>query len=353
MKERILKRTVSLCAAAALCAGVLGASPAQADSTDVSLVVNGKAVYTDATIGAPYITSAGRTMLPLRVISETLDCTVTYADGNVYIENDKNNFHAIFKPNVEYFYAKGERIDMDTEMAISVQGRAYVPARALAQTFGKVDWNNDTRTVTITQENWDNNDDPYFVKKLTVAGKPYSVDLDYGRGAEQANKLYLKLEDSKNHESAFVAMPSPIAEWFVSDNKSDIWFKHPKVIGNQMTTGVYRASVANKDHMMDVVGYKRDGGVQATYLGKVVQSSDYTTDGTYLYSTDGLYQGGFSIDANRLYIAKIGDSVDRQMVDVGFAINECTLTMKNGMLIATDLDGNRHEVDVAALTQSK
>ena len=101
--------------------------------------------------------------------------------------------------------------------------------------------------------------------------------------------------------------------------------------------------------MMDVVGYQKDSGATATYLGKVVQSSDYTTDGTYLYSTDGLYQGGFSIDANRLYIEKIGDSSNRQMVDVGFAINECTLQMENGKLIATDLDGNRHEVDVEAL----
>lgn len=349
MKERIIKRTLSLCTATALCAGVLIATPAVADSTDVDLVINGQAVYTDAAVGAPYITDNGRTMLPLRVISESLDCNVTYANGNVYIENDKNNFHDIFKPDVEHFYVNGKRIDMDTELAISKEGRSYVPARALGETFGKVDWNNDTRTVTITQENWNNNDDPYTTKALAIANTPYTVNIGNGSTPTTAKNIYLKLTDTKANEGTEVAMPTPVAEWFTNDNLGDIWLKHPKVVANQITTGVYRTSVAAKDYMMDVVGYQKDSGATATYLGKVVQSSDYTTDGTYLYSTDGLYQGGFSIDTNRLYIEKIGDSTNRQMVDVGFAINECTLQMENGKLIATDLDGNRHEVDVEAL----
>ena len=86
-----------------------------------------------------------------------------------------------------------------------------------------------------------------------------------------------------------------------------------------------------------------------TYIGTISKTSDYTTDGEYLYSTAGLHQGPFAIDPNRLNIDKIGDRSTRVTVDVGFAINECKLSMDGDDLIAVDLDGNRHVLNVEEL----
>ena len=64
---------------AALTTGVMAASlavPAFAAvdvaSTDLTLVINDKVVESNEEIGQPFITSDGRTMIPLRLVSETL-----------------------------------------------------------------------------------------------------------------------------------------------------------------------------------------------------------------------------------------------------------------------------------------
>lgn len=63
---------------AALTTGVMAASltvPAFAAvdvaSTDLTLVINDKVVESNEEIGQPFITSDGRTMVPLRLVSET------------------------------------------------------------------------------------------------------------------------------------------------------------------------------------------------------------------------------------------------------------------------------------------
>lgn len=129
-------------------------------STDVNLVINGEAIQTDDAIGQPYITSSGRTMLLLRLVGETLDCDVTYDHGIVTVESEANDFLAVFQFGEKFFTLNGERIDMDMYVDVSDEGRAYVPIRALVETFGQVDWDNDTRTVSLTTENWqfDNED---------------------------------------------------------------------------------------------------------------------------------------------------------------------------------------------------
>lgn len=54
------------------------ALPMQAASTDVNLEVNGVPIEANAETGAPYISDNGRTMLPVRLISELAGCDVVY-----------------------------------------------------------------------------------------------------------------------------------------------------------------------------------------------------------------------------------------------------------------------------------
>lgn len=50
-------------------------------------------------------------------------------------------------------------------------------------------------------------------------------------------------------------------------------------------------------------------------------------------------------DPNRLYFFKIGDdTLDYVTFELDFPVNACVLTVEDGVLVATEKDGTRHEV---------
>lgn len=330
------------------------AVPVQAASTDVALVINDEAIYSDATVGQPYISDSGRTMLPLRIISESLQCGVTYVNGNVYIENERNHYSAIFENGADYFYANGERIDLDVPMTISAEGRAYVPARAFAETLGTIEWNNASRTVTITSDaDWVINDDPYFAKEISIEHTPLTFNLVQGDTSAVIDRLYVFEQNSEENIGVYLSAPEELADWFVPANKDKIDLHNAKLINGQPYLGISMMHSVSNNFTMDIVSAPADMTTDETglmtYIGTIAKTSDYTTDGEYLYSTAGLHQGPFAIDPNRLHIDKIGDRSSRVTVDVDFAINECKLSMDGEHLVAVDLDGNRHVLNVEEL----
>lgn len=348
MKKRMKAMIVG---GALLCACAV---PAQATSTNMALVVNNEAIYSDATVGQPYISDSGRTMLPLRIISESLQCGVTYVNGNVFIENERNHYSAIFQNGADYFYANGERIALDMPMTISAEGRAYVPARAFAETLGTIDWDNASRTITITSDaDWVINDDPYYAKEISIEGTPLTFNLVQGETSAVRDHLYVFEENSEEKIGAYLSAPEEIADWFVPANKDKIDLHNAKLIDGQPYLGISMMHSVSNNFTMDIVSVPddmtTDNTGMMTYIGTIANTSDYTMDGEYLYSTDGLHQGPFTIDPNRLYIDKIGDRSSRVSVDVDFAINECKLSMDGGKLVAVDLDGNRYVLNVEAL----
>lgn len=330
------------------------AFPMQAASTDLALVINNQAIYSDSSVGQPYISDEGRTMLPLRIISESLQCGVTYVNGNVYIENERNHYSAIFQNGADYFYANGERIALDAPVTISGEGRTYVPARAFAETIGTINWDNDSRTVTITSDDdWVINDDPYYAKEISIENTPLTFNLVQGETVAVADKLYVFEQNNDALTGAYLSAPEEMADWFTLENKDKIDLHHAKLIDGQPYFGISMAFSVSNNFTMDIVSapadLTTDESGKMTYIGTIAINSDYTTDGEYLYSTAGLHQGPFTIDPNRLNIDKVGDRSSRVSVDVDFAINECTLSMEGDTLVAVDLDGNRHTLNVQEL----
>lgn len=327
---------------------MFSANGAQAMSTDVSLVINGTPVYTDASVGAPYITDNGRTMMPLRVVSESLACDVTYVNGKVYIESDRNHFSAIFEKDADYFYLNRERVPLDAPMTVSGEGRSYVPARALTESFGTVEWDAAARTVTIDTVDWDM--DPETANTLTIPGTPYELTLQQGDRMATHETLYVVVDDTEQLIGVYLTAPEEMADWFVPENKNQIRLHDAKVIDGMSYVGVAYTAHPATDFWEDIVACPLDGeSGKMIYIGNISRSSDYTLDDTYLYSTQGLYAGPSRINPNRLYIDKIGDSTQRLAVDVDFAINACTLSREGDDLIAVDLDGNRHVLNVQEL----
>ncbi|MBQ6795037.1 MAG: hypothetical protein IJO83_02705 [Clostridia bacterium] len=105
--------------------------------------INGMKLTVDA---APYIAN-GRTMVPLRFISELFDFNVEYDNGLVEISKNGSVFST--QIGTRAYTMNGQEKEMDTESVI-VNDRTMVPVRVIAEAFGmSVDWNSEERVVTI------------------------------------------------------------------------------------------------------------------------------------------------------------------------------------------------------------
>ncbi len=116
------------------------------DPSVLDIMVNGKIIKTDV---APYITK-GRTMVPVRFISESLGLKVAW-DGETKTvsigEGDKLVKLVINSDKITK--ADGSQVTIESPAVIK-NSRTMVPVRAVAELSGaKVDWNGKTRTVLI------------------------------------------------------------------------------------------------------------------------------------------------------------------------------------------------------------
>jgi hypothetical protein len=115
--------------------------------------INGETYTLDV---APYIKLPGRTMVPLRFISEGLGATVDYAPKKGKVKE----VYIFFKgKNVTLYIGKNEalidneKVYLDAPPEIKPPGRTFVPIRFIAETFGAdVEWDPVLRKVTITLE---------------------------------------------------------------------------------------------------------------------------------------------------------------------------------------------------------
>ena len=106
-------------------------------SVNVNSAINGVPVHADASMGAPFVTDNNRTMIPLRLVGEMVDCTVDYKDGVVTITNDAYDYSAIFKKDATTCTINGETKALDAPMVFT-NGRSDAPIRALGESFGTV-----------------------------------------------------------------------------------------------------------------------------------------------------------------------------------------------------------------------
>ena len=60
-----------------------------ADDAPISIYINGKEIPNDAFTGMPFITETGRTMVPIRLVGENLNCNVHWQEGLVVVDEKK------------------------------------------------------------------------------------------------------------------------------------------------------------------------------------------------------------------------------------------------------------------------
>ncbi|MDO4773105.1 MAG: stalk domain-containing protein [Bacillota bacterium] len=112
----------------------------------IDIMVNGKMVETDV---EPYI-AEGRTMVPARFISEALGLKVEWDEATKTVSvGEGDAIVKLVIDSKKVTKADGTVVEIDVPAVIK-DGRTMVPVRAISELFGaKVDWNNETRTVII------------------------------------------------------------------------------------------------------------------------------------------------------------------------------------------------------------
>lgn len=116
-----------------------------ATSSEIKIVVSGKEIKPET----PAYIENGRTMVPLRFISEALGEKVDWkADTNTVIIGDNK---ATLKIGSNEISTAGKKITIDSPAVIK-NSRTFVPLRAISEILGtKVEWDGATRTVSITK----------------------------------------------------------------------------------------------------------------------------------------------------------------------------------------------------------
>lgn len=292
------------------CAAVLAVpNAAMADSTDVTLYVGDEVVQSDEATGQVYINDAGRTMIPLRVVSETMGYTTDWQpDGSIHITSPDGTVDVTLTVGSTAYTASGTAGTFETAPTLK-NDRAYLPARDFSELYGSIYWDGDSRSV------WIENGDAVTYRVL-------------------GNNLLRADGDG----IAPVAMPEGYE--VSSLGKPD------QVVNERVIDGVgYVAINYNMNHSQQCPLF-RDDGDHMTYLATINGSSSFWVDGDTLYYTHGIGAGPWSdyINPNRLCKMTIGG--EAVSCDVGFAINACTISVDGDVLTAVDADGVSHEVNL-------
>lgn len=123
--------------------GYYPAGVAELTIDSASARLNGMNAELDA---APYIEN-GRTLVPLRFISEALGAKVEYAEGVVTITSGAKKI--VMTIGETSYSVNGEAREMECAPEIK-SDRTFVPLRAAAEALGaSVSWNNETRSAVI------------------------------------------------------------------------------------------------------------------------------------------------------------------------------------------------------------
>jgi hypothetical protein len=102
--------------------------------------VDGKMVMFNESTGFPYVTNTGRTMIPLRVCLNSIDCEVDWNQQTQTVVSHKGDIEVEVPIGKMEIYINQKLVPIDT-VAIIMNGRAYMPLRAVMEAYGyTVDW---------------------------------------------------------------------------------------------------------------------------------------------------------------------------------------------------------------------
>ncbi|MFM9414532.1 stalk domain-containing protein, partial [Peptococcus simiae] len=154
MKGSLTKKATAAVLAVALLASATPVQAAESHARDITITVDGRTI--PQTDQKAFIKDS-RTMVPLRTVMEGLNMAVEWNNEkrSITVKNPAKDETYTFYADKPFFlrYKKTgtDFIKLDVAPYITSSNRTVMPLRAIGETYGKVDWNNDTSTVVITR----------------------------------------------------------------------------------------------------------------------------------------------------------------------------------------------------------
>ncbi len=116
----------------------------------INVIVRGKAL----TIDVSPVLYSGNTLVPMRDIFESLDAYVEWNAKTKSITATRCTKVIKLKIGDKTGFIDNQKVMLDVSPSM-INGKAMVPLRFIGEAFGaKVEWNNSTRTITISTDNW-------------------------------------------------------------------------------------------------------------------------------------------------------------------------------------------------------
>ncbi len=119
-------------------------------ASDVNVTFNGEQMRFDV----PPMIMNERTMVPMRAVFETLDASVTYTSTGegVFVSARKGPNSILFEIEKDVMWLNGEEVKLDAPPVI-IDGRTLIPLRAVSESLGCfVDWDDTARTAIIIRK---------------------------------------------------------------------------------------------------------------------------------------------------------------------------------------------------------
>ncbi len=121
---------------------------ASADTTPVTVTLNGEKIDC-ASYGQEAEIVEGRTLVPLRAIFESLGASVEWDGETKTVTSVLGETEIKLTAGEKALYKNGEMLELDVPAQI-MNGRTMVPVRAISESFGvTVVWDKETRTVVL------------------------------------------------------------------------------------------------------------------------------------------------------------------------------------------------------------
>lgn len=202
-----MKKKIALLLAAVMSVSMIAtAASADDEYTQVTLKVEGNVVETDQ----PAVIVDSRTMVPVRVVAETLGCTVDWeAETKTAIFEQKGLTLSMVIGENELKVSDGEdtySVDIDVP-AVIINSRTMVPIRFLSENFGfGVEWEAETKTVNVTASA-DDVESGAAVEPGVESGAAVEIEYEPYTGTDD-----VKLRDAAEQLDTLIGKINEVAE---------------------------------------------------------------------------------------------------------------------------------------------
>ncbi|HRU74322.1 MAG TPA: stalk domain-containing protein [Caldisericia bacterium] len=208
----------------------------------------------------------GRTMVPVRFIAENFGFEVTWKDGEVILENDKNKIKLYIGKNE--IFVNGNNIMIDSSPILK-DGRTFLPIRYISEALNLiVSWNEQKKEVTI--EGYINDD----IEKIIMGLNSKS---DYLRKSIlfSSKKIYfldsLSKSEILNLENQFLLRGIKI---FLNYNENNIKYNSP-IIDNFVLMGDKGSYVINGENIYNIFDATKNFSLQKFVDFRFKEKNEY------------------------------------------------------------------------------